>query len=284
LAAKVEGKSPLTLESYGQKLMTFARFIGNQPLTQLVNTHIRNFFLYLQGKKLSPSTQNSYYRSLKTFFNWLVVEGMLDKIPFTNIKPPRVPRMIPMPFSHQDIAQLLYLSSGNNFLARRNRALILLFLDTGLRLNEMATLNIIDADFDRETLTVMGKGVKQRIVRMGKEAQKALLKYLLMRTDTLPCLWVTEERRPLRRNGIKIAIRRLCLYAGITDARPGPHTFRHSFATQSLRNGAGEFSVQSLLGHSTLSTTKRYVASMNSEDAVIAHKSFSPVDNYFRKK
>jgi site-specific recombinase XerD len=284
LAAKVEGKSPLTLEAYGQKLMLFARFLedqllGNPPLTQINNTHIRSFFLYLQDKKLSPATLNSYYRALKTFFNWLVMEGMLDKIPFNNIKPPRVPRMIPKPFSNQDITELLNLCTGNNFLALRNRALVLLFLDTGLRLNEMANIKIVDVNFEGEVITVMGKGAKQRVVRMGKEAQKALLKYLLMRNDNLPCLWLTEEHRPLKKSGIQIAMRRLSWRAGITDAKPGPHTFRHSFATQSLRNGAGSFFVQALLGHSTLSTTKRYVSSLNSEDAVIAHRAFSPVDN-----
>ena len=116
-------------------------------------------------------------------------------------------------------------------------------------------------------------------MRIGKIAQKALLRYLLMRQDSFPCLWVSEERGPLTAWGIELVIQRLGKRAGIEGARCAPHTFRHTFATQALLNGAGEFEVQSLLGHERLDMTRRYAASLRSEAAVVGHRKFSPVDN-----
>ena len=118
---------------------------------------------------------------------------------------------------------------------------------------------------------------------MGVTTRKAVLKYLRYRNDKYDTLWQTEERRPLTRHGIQITMSRLCKRAEVKDARCGPHTFRHTFATMALRNNAGEFNVQTLLGHSTLTMTKRYVESMQSERALEAHEGFSPVDRMKQK-
>lgn len=125
----------------------------------------------------------------------------------------------------------------------------------------------------------MGKGAKERVVRIGRTAQKALLRYLLMRQDDHPCLWVTEEQRPLTHWGIAEVMRVLKRRAKIEGIRCSAHTFRHTFATRAFLNGAGEFEVQSLLGHSKLDMTGRYAASLRSEVAVVGHRRSSPVDN-----
>lgn len=273
IACKVEGKSPKTLETYSMVVRSLLEFSE-----ELSANHIRMFLLSLQERKLKASTVRIYYRSLKTFCTWLINEGIISEHPMQNIKPPIVPELIIKPFSQEDIQNLLLLCSGNSFLDLRNRAIILLFLDTGLRLAELTNIQLQDINFSSETIRVMGKGSRERVVRMGTKTQKAILRYLLMRTDSHDCLWVTEERRPMKRDGIQTTIERLCKRAEITDARPGVHTFRHTFGTRSLINGAGIREVQSLLGHSTLKTTLRYVATVNSEEAVKRHKQFSPVD------
>lgn len=283
LACKVEGKSPLTVDHYYRRIQTFVQFTRAHHLSQYINDlsrgHIRLFLLSLQERSLNPSTVNAYYRTLKTFFNWMVDEGISRKSPMDNIKPPRVPSTKPKPFSHNDIKKLLLLCSGDRFLQGRNRAMVLLFLDTGLRLSELASIQLKDMDFDHETIKVMGKGAKERKVRMGKTVQKALLRYLLMRTDNHICLWVTEERKPLTRDGVQVTIKKLCHRAVITDAKPGPHTFRHTAAINYLRNGGGEFTLQNMLGHATLQMTRRYVSSLGEQDMIQAHRKASPVDN-----
>jgi len=195
------------------------------------------------------------------------------------MRSPRVPKRIIRPFSPDNIRDMLLLCDESKFLGIRNRAIILTFVDTGLRLSEMAGIQLKDIDFDRELIRVMGKGARERVVGIGKGTQKALLKYLLIRRDSHPCLWVTEEARPMQARGIQIMIRRLGKRAGITGARPSPHTFRHTFGTWSLLNGASEREVQSLLGHSSQRMTQQYTATINSEHAIKSHKRFSPVDN-----
>jgi integrase/recombinase XerC len=168
----------------------------------------------------------------------------------------------------------------------RDRAIVLTFVDTGLRLSELAGIQLSDIDIRRGTIRVTGKGSKQRLVHMVTETQKAILKYLLQRReryerykrdDTLPCLWVTEECRPLQPEGIRQVVLRLGRRVGITGVRISPHTFRHTFAILALRNSMGEFALQRLLGHSILAMTRRYTATFNDDDAILAHTKASPV-------
>lgn len=281
LSCKVEELSLFTIQSYDQKLRVFVRFLADLQITQpeqVTTTHIRMFLLKLQDTCQRRSVHNNY-RAIKRFFSWMVEEGTLKQSPMATIRVRKPPDKIIQPFNLDHIRDLLLLCDDNKFLGARNKAVILTFLDTGLRLTELVTIEIKDIDFDHETIKVMGKGAKERVVRIGKKTQKALLRYLLMRNDGLPCLWVTEERRPLTRWGIVLMIRKLGKRAGISGVRCSPHTFRHSAATQSLRNGAGLEQVKSLLGHSTLYMTMRYAATITSEDAVISHRRFSPVDN-----
>jgi len=281
LSCRVDGLSPATLKYYSYTLERFVRFCYQSDLTNggmITAHHVRIFLLKLQETN-NPTSVHDYFRSVKRFFNWLVEEGLLKLSPVKTIKPPRIPRQIVKPFSVQDIANMLLLCAGNRFLDLRNRAMVLLFLDTGLRLSELAAIQLGDIDFDHETIKVMGKGARERKVRVGATTQKALLKYLMMRSDEHSCLWVTEERRPLARDGIQTSIERLCKRAEVKGARPGPHTFRHTAAIHCLRNGMGEFTLQLMLGHSTLKMTSKYVSSLNQEDMIKAHKIASPVDN-----
>jgi site-specific recombinase XerD len=156
--------------------------------------------------------------------------------------------------------------------------MILILLDTGLRLSEISNIKLRDIDLDRETIRVMGKGAQERLVRIGKTTQKALMRYILVRTDDYEELWISQEHKPMTIAGIQIILRRLCNRAEITDAKRGPHSFRHTAATACLRNGMPETYVQTLLGHRDLRMTRRYTRTINSDDVIKAHISASPVD------
>ena len=284
LSCRVDGLAPATLKNYQYQLGRFVSFCNSLlaadnllPGNNITAQQIRLFLLKLRETN-SPVSVGDYYKAIKRFFNWLVEEGLIEKTPMQNIKPPKKEEKIIRPFSQQDIDNLLLLCSGNRFVDLRNKAIILMFLDTGLRLSELAKIQRTDLNSECEIIKVMGKGAKERVVRIGKTAQKALLRYLLNRQDAYPCVWVTEERKPLSAAGIQIAIKKLCHRAEITDAKCGPHTFRHTFATMALKNGANVFYVQALLGHSTLMMTRKYAATIDSETAVNSHVAFSPVD------
>jgi len=282
LTCQVNNLSPRSVQDYSQKVGAFIAWCEREGIGQLQEitaNHIR-FFLLEALQRCKPVSVHGYYGNVNRFFNWLVEEEILEQSPMSRMHPPKVPRQLIKPLSVQDINTLLALCQ-NNFLGIRNRAIILTFLDTGLRLSELANIQLADMDLDRGIIKVMGKGAKERLVRIGKETQKAVLKYLLQRNDNLPCLWITEERRPMQWEGVQVMIRRLGKRAGVIT-RCSPHIFRHTFGTQAIKNGANVFEVQALLGHSTLTMTRKYAATIDSEEAIKHHRDFSPVDRLMK--
>jgi integrase/recombinase XerC/integrase/recombinase XerD len=281
LSCRVDRLSPATLRYYRQKIEPFARFCHSCGIWQpehVTASHVRAFLLQLQETNNAVSVAD-FYRALKRWFNWMIAEEMITKSPMATIRPPRVPKKIVHPLSPQHIKDALAVCDNGTFVGMRDKAIILLLLDTGLRLSEAANIKLGDIDIEREIIRVQGKGARERIVRVGTTAQKALLRYLLSRKDKEPWLWVTQSGTRLKVAAIAQRFRVIRQLAGITDVRCSAHTCRHTFATSALLNGAGEFEVQSVLGHSTLHMTRLYVASLTSEQAILGHKRWSPVDS-----
>ena len=164
------------------------------------------------------------------------------------------------------------------FLASRNQAIIFVLLDTGVRLSELVKMTINDIDTETGYIKVLGKGAKERVVRIGKTAQKALWRYLIYRPNNgRKELWLTEEGEPLLQRGVQSLIKRIKQRAGITS-QGSVHRFRHTFALDFLRADKNVFNLQYLLGHSDLDMVKRYTVALGMEDALKAHKNASPAD------
>jgi integrase/recombinase XerD len=151
-------------------------------------------------------------------------------------------------------------------------------MDTGLRISEAISLKLEDIDWNRNSVKVMGKGSKERIVPFGRAVRKALMAYLDRRgnLDT-DMLFVTEYGETVRRQKALEAIKALGKKAGITGVRVSPHTLRHTFAKTFLVNGGDPFTLQQILGHTTLDMTRKYIALANS-DLQTAHSKYSPAD------
>ncbi len=278
LACHVDGLAPDTIRSYQTLVGNFISFTTNTGILDpalITPNHIRQYIITKQ-KTCKPSSLHSYYRHVKRFFSWLVDEAILQVSPMANIKAPRVPRVLIHSLVEEEIRRLLSVCDENQFLGMRNKAIILIFVDTAIRLSEMARIKLEDIDFARRIIKILGKGAKERVVHLDRLTIKALLKYLMQRNDSHPCLWVTEEREPLTKQGLAQMIRILRQRAGV---KCSAHKFRHTAATMALQNGASEFEVQAMLGHSTLEMTKRYAADINSYKAAESHKRFSPVKN-----
>ena len=279
-ACRVEGLASASIGSYKGLVGEFVKFaFGLGLMTPQIITaiHVRQF-LQEKQKTCRPASIHSYYRHTQRFFNWLVQEGILEQSPMTNIKAPRVPSTIIRPFSREDLNRMLFLCDDQTFLGSRNKAILLVFIDTGLRLSELTHVMLTDIDFTRETIKVLGKSKHERVVRISRNTQKAILKYLNKRSDQLPNLWVTEEKKALTTWGVIQIIRVLGKRAEIKDVRCSPHTLRHTAAMLSLQGGASAFELQLMLGHTTLDMTKKYLSSLSSENAAEAHKKFSPVE------
>lgn len=187
------------------------------------------------------------------------------------------------PYSAEEIKKMLAVCDYDyehnaKFLASRNRAIILVLLDTGIRLSELVQMTVSDIESETGHIKVLGKGAKERVVRIGKTAQKALWRYLVYRpNDGIKELWLTEEGKPLLQSGVQSLIKRIKQRASITS-QGSIHRFRHTFALGFLRADKNVFNLQYLLGHSDLDMVKRYTAALGIEDALKAHKNASPAD------
>jgi len=164
------------------------------------------------------------------------------------------------------------------FLGSCNKAIILVLLDSGVRLSELIGMSLEDVNASNGNIRVMGKGNKERVVRIGKVAQKTLWRYLVHRGDNgYRELWLSEEKRPLTCGGVQCLVKRLKERAGINGSGR-VHRFRHTFAVNFLRVDKNVFNLQYLLGHSELEMVRRYTATLGMEDALKAHEKASPAD------
>lgn len=303
LTHQTEGSSPRTVEFYQGILNRFLWYAEKNDWPddcRLLNEwHIREFLGYVgtevkrwsvQGngsesssRKASPRTIHHYYRALTAFFNWVVREDFLPKSPLAKIKITKPKRRVINPYTPAQIEKMLAVCDWDyqhnaRFVGSRNRAILLLFLDTGLRLSELAGIRLESIDTERGWIRVLGKGSKERVVRMGKVSQKALWRYLLHRpTSNYHELWLTEEGIPLRSSGVQSAFGRIKQRAGINEPG-GCHRMRHTFALSFLREDRNPFNLQYLLGHSSLEMVRHYTATLGMEDALEAHIKASPGD------
>lgn len=228
-----------------------------------------------------------YYRSLRYFFNWAVSEGFIEKTPLSNIKPAPPKEQPVKPYSQEEMRNLIAVcdydfAQGDKFLGSRNKAIILLFVDTGMRLSELANLRLNEIALDHGRAAVYGKGGRQRVVAFNSVTKKALWKYLAFREQRVrdiagEWMWVTEEGTRLTVNGVNIAFRRIKKRAGING--PGAvHKLRHTFALNALRGLKDPTLLQLLLGHKSLEMTRRYTQGLKIEEALEAIDKVSPVD------
>jgi len=265
--------SQATLAGYRQKLGDFVRFMNSLGITkphEVQEEHIVKYILF-KKKTCNGVSVNTYYRYVKTWFNWMLdpVRKIITASPFAGMKTPSVPKTVIKPLTYEQIQRMLACCTP---LLRgvRDKAIVMLIYDSGLRRTEVSNIRLSDVDLKRGAIKVMGKGAKERYVGIGDETRKAILKYLYMRKDTEPWLFVTQKGNASKMtpNGIYLEVKRLMKRAGITGVKLGTHTLRHSFATEAIRRGANLFHVQSLLGHSSLHMTRRYAQTVDSEEAI----------------
>ncbi len=296
LSCQTEGKSPKTIEWYTCFLEKFLQFLNSRfypvNIDEIDKHHIREFVSYLQldaktphqCKPLSQATVQGYVRTLKSFFSWATREEYLVSNPMTKIPVPKATTRVTNTFSQEQIARLIAVYQGYNGSGCRNLTILLLLLDSGIRVSELVGIDLGDIGLAEGTIKIRrAKGNKERLVPIGSLVQRTLWKYLnhyrpRPLTDKVTRLFLSEEGLPLTRSGIQQMLRRSGKRAGITGVRCSPHTFRHTFAKNYLLNGGDIFSLQKILGHSSLASVRLYL-NLFSSDVKKQHQRFSPVDN-----
>jgi site-specific recombinase XerD len=272
------------------------RFINKQTILTFFHHLLETTEVAVGGNsscrqiKRTEQTRWPYYRSLKRFFNWAVCEGYLERNPMDEIslKAPKAPPIEPYRAEHiQRMIEILLhnwevaKTPRQRMLAARDLAVLLLFLESGLRCQEMAKLTIGDIDLTRQRVMVRdGKMGKGRLVGFGPRTKKAMWRYIMLRPQAAvgDALWATEEGRPMALEGVRQIIRRLKKEAGLEHVKGSVHKLRHTFATLYLGHTRDMKGCRILLGHSNLAMTERYTQFIEAEDALKAYDGQGPLD------
>lgn len=320
---QAEGCSDNTIVTYTQQLGVWREHAGDVDVNAVTSQDVRAFLAWLRQEyqphritghtqPLSAKTIRNYWVSLSAFFTWASTEFHFDN-PMTGVPAPKFADAPVEPFTREEIEQLLKAAEFCNratttrrrcFVmrrptARRDRALILVLLDTGLRASEVCALNVGDVDLKSGQVRVkhgepggatlwppapygrgQGQGGKGRVVFLGQSARRSLWRYLATCQDGQDAdapLFLGKLHRRMNKNVLRQLIARLGQKAGVAHAHP--HRFRHTFTLTYLRSGGDVFTLQALLGHSTLEMVQHY-ARLAQVDIEHAHRRASPVDNW----
>ena len=219
-------------------------------------------FIYEAAKKMKPSSQSRLLSGLRTFFDFLMVEGLRSSNPVTLVEPPKIGSVLPVTLSTSEVEKLLTSFAEDRPIDIRNTAILEMLYSCGLRVSELVNLRCSDLFFDEGLIKVVGKGNKERFVPIGRIGQESVRRYLSIRAEGKKgfsdILFLNNRGTKLTRNMIFIIVRKGAENAGV-EKTISPHSLRHSFATHLVENGADISSVQQMLGHSSITTTERYL-------------------------
>jgi len=226
---------------------------------------IRRYMAYLNEKQYSKSTAARKLATLRSFYKFLVRRNYIESNPVSVIKTPKQEKKLPKFLEYEDVQKLLNTPPTDNWLGARDKAILEVLYSTGMRVSEVAALNMDDVDFLGEVIHIRGKGKKERIAPIGSSALQAIQRYIEFRNKRMAndsnfdskVLFVNKHGKRLSVRSIRRKMDKYLVMAGL-DPSISPHTLRHSFATHMLNNGADLRSVQELLGHQSLSTTQIY--------------------------
>jgi integrase/recombinase XerD len=278
-----QGTSPRTSEAYRhdvERLALYALTKGARAPTDISSRLLREFVYHLKDLGLAPASIRRNVSSVRTYFRFLLGDGLVIRDPSERLETPKRWRALPDVLSVEEIGQLLAAPSLDDPLTFRDRALLELAYGAGLRVSEWITLGVRDVLFEEGLVRVFGKGSKERLVPIGRSAIGAVAIYLrelrprLEKGEGKGILILNARGRPLTRMGAWKILRHHVEKAQITK-HVSPHTLRHSFATHLLEGGADLRAVQEMLGHADISTTQIYTH-VDREYLRTVHKQFHP--------
>ena len=277
------GLSPRTVDAYRRDLLRFVAFVvegGGGGPEQVTPTDVRGYMFHLSGLGLAPTSVRRAQSALRTYFGFLLEEGISDHDPTEGLESPRVGRPLPEVLSVEDVLGLLEAPRLDSQVYWRDKAVLEVLYATGVRVSELIGLKIANIDLDLGLCTVWGKGSKERMVPLGGPALLALQRYLrdvrpeLYRGSGGGHVFLNRKGGPLSRTAIWSLVREAARAAGLTK-KVSPHTLRHTFATHLLEGGADLVAVQELLGHADISTTQIYTH-VDREYLRGVHKKYHP--------
>lgn len=262
LALSATRLAPKTVDAYRRDLADVTAFLKGSP-ADATPDRLAEYVASMRARGLAATTIARRIAALRSFYKHGMLIGARDDNPAAELELPRRARTLPRTLSPGEAERLIEAAAGTRPRALRDRALVELLYGAGLRVSEAVGLDRAAVDLERRLVRCIGKGSKERVVPIGREAVDSLRRYLargrpFLDTRHRPELFLNAKGGALTRAGAFLILRRLAGAAGLEPERVHPHLLRHSFATHLLEGGADLRSVQEMLGHADLSTTERY--------------------------
>ncbi len=271
---RVERNAPNnTLTAYKRDLQDLIDFLGDLDISQVSMSDLRAFLKSLYQKGHCAATIGRKLSTLRSFFVYAQREGLVEKNHARALRAPKVESKLPHLLDSGAIGRLLE-APGRDYLGLRDRAILETFYSAGVRISELAGLEMADLDLKAGTIKVMGKGSRERLAPLGQPATTALREWLSTRGEGGGALFLNYQDNRLSVRGIQKMLVKHLKAAGL-DPTTTPHSLRHSYATHMLDNGADIRMVQELLGHKSITSTQRYTQVSVARQRV-AHRQYHP--------
>lgn len=273
--------APLTIIYYRDMLSDLTKVLAKLEITRPIDVKKAHMSDVIRDKRegRSDATVNKYIRGWRAFFNYICGEGYIKESPFARLREVKSERRLVQAFSDAQVKTLLAVPNRSSFTGYRDYIILMTLLDTGIRVSELEGLRLTGIYWKERQLKVFGKGRKERLVPFSAMLKKHLEDYVnhrgLLDHDFL---FVNIDNLPFKKRGIQQAISDIGKLSKVRGVRVSAHTFRHTFAKMYIVNGGDAFSLQKILGHTTLDMVRTYV-SMFGTDLAIQHAKYSPLEN-----
>lgn len=280
--------APRTIEGYRKLLNMFIRHVAETEfittLDELTSPAIKRYIMKLQREGKRPQYINDHIKVIRTFCVYAYDEGYAKNVLTEKIKNVQQPKVKIVAFNEKEVSAMLSYFSHRNFLDVRNRALLALFFDTGIRCEE--ALAMLPEQNMGDYLLIHGKGDKERVVPISAPLGKLLIKYTAIKTlyfkgkQVEPFIFLSKTGKKLTEGAVCTFMREAAQEVGVREVvRVSPHTCRHTFAHIQLKNGCDLFTLSRLLGHSSLSVTQRYLEGVEDVEILRVGVKTSPLSN-----
>lgn len=292
LNCRAEQKSPKTIRGYQDVITRFIKFTGEMPAASLSPDHIRDYIGSLtalpgkvSGRQFSSHSTMKHYQVIRTWVRWMHDQNFIPTCPTDKTKPPRVGGRLPSILTDEEVLALFrHLKERKGRF--RDEVIFTLFLDTGMRLEEVAKLRVDDVHINQGWIHIAsGKGGKEEIVPLGNRCARDLHTYIHRHRKANPGeqrVFIGKDGQGLSYEGLAGMIRKAIAAIRIGDGKGGPHVLRHTMATNYLRAGGNLETLRRILRHNDIRVTQIY-AHLTNEDILAAHRQLSPLDFFYRK-